>query len=102
MVGEIVERRSGTRWTLYDGQGKVPVVNRRGPRRERPSVPAGESDRLSYICTYISIARGTVRRYNWHEPKRVANLEKHGLDFRYAWEIFEGAHIDTKSELPSV
>lgn len=43
-----------------------------------------------------------MQRYNWHELKRVANLEKHGLDFRHAWEIFEGAHIDVKSELPSI
>ena len=28
--------------------------------------------------------------FTWHEPKRVANLEKHGLDFALAERVFEG------------
>ena len=29
-------------------------------------------------------------RFEWDEPKRLANLLKHGLDFRRAAEVFAG------------
>lgn len=28
--------------------------------------------------------------FTWHEPKRVANLKKHGVDFVFAERVFEG------------
>ena len=28
--------------------------------------------------------------FTWHEPKRVANLKKHGVDFVCAERVFEG------------
>jgi len=32
-------------------------------------------------------------RFEWDERKRLANLEKHGLDFIDAVAVFEAAHI---------
>ena len=32
-------------------------------------------------------------RYEWDEAKRVANLQKHGVDFRDAWMVFEGTTV---------
>ena len=34
-------------------------------------------------------------RFEWDEAKRLANLEKHGLDFLEAWKVFEGDYIET-------
>ena len=28
--------------------------------------------------------------FTWHEPKRLVNLKKHGLDFVFAERVFEG------------
>ena len=28
--------------------------------------------------------------FTWHEPKRLANLKKHGVDFVFAKRVFEG------------
>ena len=28
--------------------------------------------------------------FTWHEPKRLANLKKHGMDFVFAERVFEG------------
>ena len=28
--------------------------------------------------------------FTWHEPKRLANLKKHGVDFIFAERVFEG------------
>ena len=28
--------------------------------------------------------------FTWHEPKRLANLKKHGVDFVFAERVFEG------------
>ena len=28
--------------------------------------------------------------FTWHEPKRLANLKKHGVDFVFAVRVFEG------------
>ncbi|MDR1935765.1 MAG: BrnT family toxin [Candidatus Accumulibacter sp.] len=28
--------------------------------------------------------------YTWHEPKRQANLKKHGLDLADAFQVFDG------------
>jgi uncharacterized DUF497 family protein len=28
-------------------------------------------------------------RYEWDEPKRRANIRKHGLDFQGAWRVYE-------------
>ena len=28
--------------------------------------------------------------FTWHEPKRLANLKKHGVDFALAERVFEG------------
>ena len=30
-------------------------------------------------------------RFTWHEPKRRANLKKHGLDFALARRVFAGS-----------
>jgi len=32
-------------------------------------------------------------RFEWDEQKRITNLEKHGLDFVDASEVFENPHI---------
>jgi len=32
-------------------------------------------------------------RFEWDERKRLSNLAKHGLDFRRAVELFEGANL---------
>lgn len=32
-------------------------------------------------------------RFEWDERKRIANLEKHGLDFLDAGELFDTPHI---------
>jgi len=36
-------------------------------------------------------------RYEWDERKRLANLEKHGLDFFDADVVFKSSHIITPS-----
>lgn len=36
--------------------------------------------------------------YEWDEAKRVANLAKHGIDFREAVELFGRPHIRTRSD----
>ena len=28
--------------------------------------------------------------FTWHEPKRLASLKKHGVDFVFAERVFEG------------
>jgi uncharacterized DUF497 family protein len=29
-------------------------------------------------------------KFTWHEPKRISNLKKHGLDFADAEQVFSG------------
>ena len=36
-------------------------------------------------------------RYEWYEPKRLANLERHQLDFRKAWLVYENPNKVTLS-----
>lgn len=37
--------------------------------------------------------------YSWDKPKRLANLEKHGLDFKSAWLVLENEYrLDVSSE----
>ena len=31
--------------------------------------------------------------FEWHEAKRLANIERHGFDFIDAAELFEGKHL---------
>jgi uncharacterized protein len=33
-------------------------------------------------------------RFEWDEAKRLANLEKHGLDFEDAWKVFESDYLE--------
>ncbi|MEM7531812.1 MAG: BrnT family toxin [Chloroflexota bacterium] len=34
-----------------------------------------------------------MMKFEWDENKRLTNLEKHGLDFRYVDEVFEDVHV---------
>jgi uncharacterized protein len=36
-------------------------------------------------------------RFEWDEPKRLANLAKHGLDFRRAVEVFDRSNFTYSS-----
>ena len=37
--------------------------------------------------------------YSWDEPKRLANLKKHGLGFEFAWLVLESEYrLDVLSE----
>ena len=38
--------------------------------------------------------------FEWDERKRLANLEKHGIDFRDAKEIWQGHVLEAPSEQP--
>ncbi len=38
--------------------------------------------------------------FEWDEKKRKSNLEKHGIDFADAIEIFARAHVDVASNHP--
>lgn len=35
-------------------------------------------------------------RFEWDEGKRLANLEKHGLDFEDAWKVFESDYLEVE------
>ncbi|MER3553130.1 MAG: hypothetical protein C4331_01915 [Meiothermus sp.] len=37
-----------------------------------------------------------IARFEWDEEKRLANLEKHGLDFEDAWKVFESDYLEIK------
>ncbi|MGH6903977.1 MAG: BrnT family toxin [Geminicoccaceae bacterium] len=36
-------------------------------------------------------------RFEWDDRKRLANLEKHGLDFRRAVQVFDGPSFSYRS-----
>jgi len=38
-------------------------------------------------------------QFEWHEPKRLANIEKHGIDFLDAGLLFEGPHLVAPANL---
>ena len=44
------------------------------------------------LCTLLSMIS-----FEWDEQKRLANLEKHGLDFFDVTEVFEAPHIKVPS-----
>ena len=37
-------------------------------------------------------------RFTWHEPKRRANIRKHGIDFVDATEIFADATVEQQDD----
>jgi uncharacterized DUF497 family protein len=37
--------------------------------------------------------------FEWHEPKRLANIQRHSIDFFDVWEIFENDHIQGPARL---
>ncbi|MGH8550836.1 MAG: BrnT family toxin [Methylococcales bacterium] len=37
-------------------------------------------------------------QFTWHEPKRQANLEKHGMDFADAAQVFAGPTFTFKAD----
>jgi uncharacterized DUF497 family protein len=38
--------------------------------------------------------------FEWDERKRIATIEKHGLDFRDVMLVFEGKHIVMETDYP--
>jgi len=34
----------------------------------------------------------------WDEAKKLSNLQKHGLDFADAWQVFEGPTLTTEDD----
>ncbi|RBI84702.1 BrnT family toxin [Rhodosalinus halophilus] len=38
-----------------------------------------------------------MSQYEWNEAKRVTTLEKHGIDFRDATEVFETVHLELEA-----
>jgi hypothetical protein len=38
-----------------------------------------------------------MSQYEWNEAKRIATLEKHGIDFRDAIEVFETVHLELEA-----
>ena len=60
--------------------------------RSRPIVPRISSSNapLAFIYDlYIKFAM----QFEWNDQKRITNLEKHGLDFFDAVEVFDTPHI---------
>lgn len=37
--------------------------------------------------------------FEWDEPKRLSNIEKHGFDFVDVWQLFDGDHIEGSARL---
>lgn len=42
----------------------------------------------------MSLLGGAGMEFEWDADKRLANIEKHGVDFRIAARIFEGPTLD--------
>ena len=46
------------------------------------------------------VPEGSPLEFDWHDDKRQAALNKHGIDFRDAIRIFDGPVLETLSRHP--